>query len=44
VLTGVSQIISMQRALGFTDGHAETLALVERQLARLEPLREDDRE
>jgi AcrR family transcriptional regulator len=44
VLTGISQIISMERALGFTDGHAETLALVERQLDRLEPPSEDDGE
>lgn len=44
VLTGISQVISMEQALGFTEGHAETLALVQRWLERAEPLPDDDRE
>ena len=44
VLTGISQVISMEQALGFTEGHAETLALVQRWLDRAEPLPDDDRE
>jgi AcrR family transcriptional regulator len=35
-LTGVTQIISLESALGITAGHEETLAFIEELLARLE--------
>lgn len=36
LITGVSQVLVMEQALGFTTGHAETVAMVERYLRRLE--------
>jgi TetR/AcrR family transcriptional regulator len=35
-MTGVSQVLVLEQALGFTTGHAEMLAFVERSLRRLE--------
>lgn len=39
LITAIAQILVMEEALGITTGHAETRALVERQLARLEGAR-----
>jgi AcrR family transcriptional regulator len=36
LMTGVSRVIAMEEGLGMSSGHEETLALVERTLARLE--------
>jgi hypothetical protein len=36
-MTGVTQVMGLERALGVTAGHAETVAFVERALAELEP-------
>jgi AcrR family transcriptional regulator len=37
LMTGLTQVLSLERALGVTVGHAETLAFVERAVDRLEP-------
>jgi hypothetical protein len=36
-MTGLTQVLSLERALGVTAGHAETLAFVERVIDGLEP-------
>jgi AcrR family transcriptional regulator len=36
LITAIARVLAMERALGMTAGHAETLALVERYLARFE--------
>jgi TetR/AcrR family transcriptional regulator len=37
LMTGLSQVLTLESALGVTSGHDETVALVERTIARLEP-------
>ncbi|RAY16973.1 TetR/AcrR family transcriptional regulator [Actinomadura craniellae] len=43
LMTGISRMIMMEKALGMSSGHAETFALVERHLERLEGPREPRR-
>ncbi len=37
VMTGLSQILAIEQALGVTAGHGETAAFVEQEISRLEP-------
>jgi AcrR family transcriptional regulator len=37
MMTGISQILAIEQALGFTAGHAETVSFVEQEISRLEP-------
>jgi hypothetical protein len=35
-MTGISQVIALERTLGITTGHDETIAFVERHIEQLE--------
>ena len=37
LMTGLSQVLALEQALGVTAGHADTVAFIERALAQLEP-------
>jgi len=37
IMTGVGQVLSIERGLGLTDGHAETVAYIEAAIERMDP-------
>ena len=37
LMTGVTQVLALERALGVTTGHEDTVAFIERAIAQLEP-------